>query len=251
MKITVIIPTYNRAGMLGGAIHSLLRQRHEADLDILVIDDASTDGTSALLNTLSATHPQVRVLRHEVNRGPSQARNSGLACLLPDTSLVTFLDSDDLSPVGRFAADLPLLVNDPSVDLTYGRIMLVDAIDPQSLEPTSGARRLELLGIHLSAGLYRRSLIERIGVIDAGLRQAEDTDYLLRIFEANTHFVETTTLCLYYLRHDSNTTNDNAESRRWFAAALLRSMQRRKLNAGLVLRTPRFTVQPLSDQELI
>lgn len=250
MKTTVIIPTFNRAEMLRGAIHSLLRQRQDADLDILVIDDASTDGTAAVLSVMVEAHPEVRVLRHTANLGPSQARNSGLACLLPDTAVVTFLDSDDLSPVGRFAADLPLLLNDPSVDLTYGRMMLVDAIDPQSLAPTPNARRLELLGIHLSAGLYRRCLVERIGAIDVGLKQAEDTDYLLRIFEANTHFVETTTLCLYYLRHGSNTTSDNAEARRWFAAALLRSMQRRRADPAIVIRTPRFMIQPLSVQEI-
>jgi glycosyltransferase involved in cell wall biosynthesis len=251
MKITVIIPTYNRVEMLGRAIQSLLRQRHDVDLDILVIDDASTDGTAELLVTLSATHPAVRVLRQNTNTGPSMARNQGLAALLSDTEVVTFLDSDDLSPPGRFAADLPVLVSDPSVDLTYGKMMLVDAIDPHTLAPPVGARQLELMGIHLSAGLYRRSLIERIGTIDVGLKQAEDTDYLLRIFESDARFAETTTLCLYYLRHGANTTNDNAVARRWFAAALLRSMQRRKRDPGIVLRTPTFMVQPLSDQEFV
>lgn len=249
MKTTVIIPTHNRAPLLGRAIQSLLRQRHDADLDLLVIDDGSTDGTGELLEALSETHPQIRVLSHAANQGPSQARNSGLAALLPETGVVTFLDSDDLSPPGRFASDLPLLINDPSLDLTYGKMMLVDAIDPHALAPTSDARQLELVGIHLSAGLYRRSLVDRIGAMDMGLKQAEDTDYLLRIFETGCRFVETTTLCLYHYRHGSNTTSSNAESRRWFAAALLRSMQRRKLNPGLVLRTPTFVIQPLGDQE--
>lgn len=251
MKTTVIIPTYNRASMLSAAIHSLLRQRQDADLDILVIDDGSTDGTMELLETLSAIHPELRFLRQVTNSGVSQARNQGLAALLPETAVVTFLDSDDLSPPGRFAADLPLLINDPSLDLTYGRMMAVSAVDPHTLAPTPDARRLEGVGIHLSAGLYRRSLLERIGGMNSDLKRAEDTDYLLRIFESDCAFAETSTLCLYYLRHNSNTTHDNAEIRRWFAAALLRSIQRRKLNPAITLRTPAFLFRPLSDQELL
>jgi glycosyltransferase involved in cell wall biosynthesis len=253
MKVTVIIPTYNRAATLSGAIHSLLRQRRDADLDILVIDDGSTDGTAELLQTLAASHPQLRFLKQPTNLGVSQARNRGLAALLPETVVVTFLDSDDLSPPGRFAADLPLLINDPSLDLTYGRMMLVNAsdIDPAALAPTAEARRLELVGISLSAGLFRRSLIERIGNLCIDLIQSEDTDYLLRIFETGCRFTETSTLCLYYLRHDSNTTTTNAEARRWLAAALLRSIQRRKLNPAITLRMPAFLFQPLSDQELL
>lgn len=251
MKTTVIIPTYNRASMLSGAIHSLLRQRQDADLDILVVDDCSTDGTIELLETLSATHPELRFLRQATNSGASQARNRGLAALLPETAIVTFLDSDDLSPPGRFASDLPLLINDPSLDLTYGRMMAVSAIDPQTLAPTSDARRLEGVGIHLSAGLYRRSLLEGIGGMNSDLEPAEDTDYLLRIFESDCAFVETDTLCLYYLRHDSNTTNNNAQIRHWFAAALLRSIQRRKLNPSMTLRTPSFLFRHPSDQAFL
>jgi glycosyltransferase involved in cell wall biosynthesis len=250
MKVTVIIPTYNRAAMLSGAIHSLLRQRRDADLDILVIDDGSTDGTPELLETLSATHPELRFLRQTTNSGVSQARNRGLAALLPETAVVTFLDSDDLSPPARFASDLPLLINDPSLDLTYGKMLIVSAFDPHTLAPTPDARRLKGVGIHLSAGLYRRSLVDQIGTMNAELEPAEDTDYLLRIFESNCTFAETNTLCLYYLRHDSNTTNNTAEIRHSFAAALLRSIQRRKLNPTITLRTPAFLFQPLSDQEL-
>ena len=250
MKTTVIIPTYNRAAMLRGAIHSLLRQRQDADLDLLVIDDGSTDGTAEMLASLSSTHPQLRVIR-QGNSGVSQARNRGLAALLPQTSVVTFLDSDDISPPGRFTADLPLLAKNSSLDLTYGKMIMVSDLDRLTLLPPPGARQLEMVGPHLSAGLFRRSLIERIGKMDTSLKQAEDTDYLLRIFESGCPFTETRTPCIYYLRHNQNLSNDNAEVRRWFAAALLRSMRRRKANPKIVMRTPGFLMQPLRHQELL
>ena len=132
MTTTVIVPTYNRAPLLGRALESLLRQRQDAKLDILVVDDGSEDSTSALLADLGRKHTEIRVVRRD-NGGVAAARNTGLANLLPETAFVTFLDSDDISPMGRFAADLPRFATDPDLDFTYGRMMLVDPIDDDAL----------------------------------------------------------------------------------------------------------------------
>ena len=246
MKITVIIPTYNRVATLPRAIESLLRQGDVADLDILVIDDGSTDATPQVLAALTREHGNLRSVRQD-NTGVAGARNTGLAHLLPQTQLVSFLDSDDVSPPGRFAADLPWLQADAALDLTYGRMSLVDDIEVGTLTPPSHARRVDVVGIHLSAGIFRRRLIDRIGRFDTTLRQAEDTDYLLRIFEADTAFLQTDTLCLYYLRHPGNMTRDIPEATRCFAAAIHKSMQRRRANPSIVLRKPKFVLQPLQE----
>ncbi len=89
-----------------------MRQRHDADLDILVVDDGSEDATSAVLADLGRKHAEIRIIRRE-NGGVTAARNTGLANLLPETDFITFLDSDDVSPTGRFAADLPRFEADP------------------------------------------------------------------------------------------------------------------------------------------
>lgn len=246
MKTTVIMPTYNRASLIGRSIDSLLRQRDDFDLDLLVVDDGSRDDTPAVLDALQREHPAIRVVR-QANAGVAAARNTGLSNLLPDTELVTFLDSDDISPIGRFAADLPRFAADPSLDLTYGRMMLVDRIDDASLVPDCGARTVEIVGIHLSAAIIRRRIIDRVGPFDLEFRQAEDTDFLLRIFESGARFEQTATLCLYYRRHEHNMTRDTETARRSFAAAILKSLRRRKANPGITLAKPRFDVQSLSE----
>lgn len=246
MTTTVIIPTYNRAALLERAVASLLRQRHEADLDILVVDDGSTDDTPALIAALCRDHAGIRTVRRD-NGGVTAARNTGLANLLPGTDFLTFLDSDDVSPAGRFAADLPRFAADPGLDLTYGRMMLVDPIDDAALAPAAGARTVEIVGIHLSAAIFRRRVVDRVGPFDADFRQAEDTDYLLRVFESGATFVQTDTLCLYYRRHEHNMTRDTATARRSFTAAVFKSMQRRRAKPGVALAKPRFDVQALSE----
>lgn len=246
MKITVIIPTYNRVATLPRAIESLLRQGDAADLDILVIDDGSTDATPQVLAALTREHRNVRSVRQD-NTGVAGARNAGLAHLLPQTQLVSFLDSDDVSPPGRFAAELPRFLADAALDLTYGRMVLVDAIEDGTLTPPPQARRVDVVGISLSAGIFRRRLIDRIGRFDTTLRQAEDTDYLLRIFETETAFLQTDTLCVFYLRHPGNMTRDIPEATRSFAAAIHKSMQRRRANPSIVLRKPQFALQPLQE----
>jgi glycosyltransferase involved in cell wall biosynthesis len=91
---SVIIPTHNRCSLVERAIASVLASTMANDVEIIVVDDASTDGT---MKTLQATHQQdpcVRILRSEVNLGPSVGRNRGLAAATGE--LVLFLDSDDM-----------------------------------------------------------------------------------------------------------------------------------------------------------
>ena len=90
-------------------------------------------------------------------------------------------------------------------------------------------------------------MIECVGRFDEDFHQAEDTDYLLRVFESGARFEQTDTLCLYYRRHDHNLTRDTATARRSFAAAILKSMQRRKANIGVSFNKPHFDVQALSE----
>jgi glycosyltransferase involved in cell wall biosynthesis len=246
VKITVIIPTYNRVATLPHAIRSLLKQKADVDLDILVIDDGSIDETPALLAELCQCHNELRVVRQN-NAGIVAARNTGLANLHRDANIVTFLDSDDLSVPNRFAADLPHFTADPALEITYGRMLMVDSLDYENLCPSANSQSVDIVGIQLASAIYRRSLIERIGRFDPDLPQGEDTDYLLRIFEANTNFLQTDTRCVYYLRHPGNISRKGAELRRGFAQAIHKSMLRRKADPSIRLNKPDFEVQALRN----
>lgn len=239
MLVTVIIPTYNRANFISRAVRSLVRQSSDVALDILIIDDGSTDDTKDVLNELVASYDCVRTLWQE-NQGVAAARNLGLQNLHPKTEIVTFLDSDDVSPEGRFAGDMPVLLGDPMLDLTYGRVLRVNQIDDVSLKPTGTALQADIVTVQLSSGLYRRRLLEKTGLFDVKMEQGEDTDYLLRMFEEDAVFKQTDTMTLYYVRHDDNMTNDTKLSERYFARAIFMSVRRRKADPSRVLRAPSF-----------
>lgn len=246
MKITIIIPTYNRADLLGHAIHSILRQKQGLDLDILLVDDGSTDDTAAIAAGLVAHHSEIRLVTRE-NGGVAKARNTGLENLLDETEIITFLDSDDLLAPNRFAADLKHLQEDSDLGLTYGRMLVVGAFDYDALAPAKDAKTIDLVGIHLSSALIRRRVFDRIGGFDQAFEQAEDTDFLFRVFETGTRFWQTETICHYYLRHEDNMTSDAAKARSCFARAVFKSIQRRKRDPNRRLVMPDFKMVQLND----
>lgn len=241
MKTTVIVPVYNRPTSLVLAVKSLVAQADSVDLDILIVDDGSTDETVDVIDKLVRSLLAVRSVQRE-NGGVTLARNTGLDHLLADTEIVTFLDSDDAMAEGRFGPDLALLKANPDIDVTYGNMVTTDHIDPVTLKPSADSLHREITSVHLSCGLFRRRLIDRIGPFDTALKQSEDTDYLLRIFESHTNFIQTPTVCHYYLRHSGNMTKDTEVVRRNFALAIMKSIQRRRADPTLSLNKPSFQI---------
>lgn len=245
MKLTVIVPTYNRLDLLKLAVRSLLEQSSQVDMDILIVDDGSTDGTQSYAQELSEANEVVRVISQQ-NVGVTQARNAGLSNLLPTTELVTFLDSDDVSPIGCLSAQMAEFEKQKDLDLVYGRMLMVDEIDPQTLAPTANAKTLNFRAIQLSCSMMKRSLVEKVGFFDADLVQAEDTDYLLRVFETAPNLAETDVVCLYYRRHADNMTKRLEESRKCFVHALHKSIQRRRKNREIQIVKPNFDLEDLA-----
>ncbi len=93
LPVTVIVTVWNREGSVAAAIDSALAQS-VPEVDVLVVDDASTDGTPGVLARYDG-EPRVRVIRHAQNRGETGAKNTGVAALDERTSAFCFLDSDD------------------------------------------------------------------------------------------------------------------------------------------------------------
>ncbi len=91
MDVSVIVPTRNRGALLAMTLRSALRQQ-DVDFEVIVVDEASTDGTPAMLAAVG--DGRVRVIRHDTPRGLSAARNHGAADARGDW--LAFLDDDDL-----------------------------------------------------------------------------------------------------------------------------------------------------------
>ena len=89
-KVSVVIPTHNRANLVGRAIQSVLDQTYR-DFELIVVDDASTDGTEEVTKALNDN--RIRYIHHMMNRGASGARNTGIENA--NGEYIAFLNDDD------------------------------------------------------------------------------------------------------------------------------------------------------------
>ncbi len=237
MKIAVLVAAYNAAPYVGDALASLLRQRDAAQLDIIVVDDGSTDGTGDVVRRIAAEAGEIRLIATP-NRGVAAARNEALTAVAPDTDLLTVLDADDLSPAGRLARDVACFAADPALDFLYGRMRIFRDLAPDRLAPDPAGRYADVRGVQLGAALMRRTLAAAVGRFDEKLVQGEDTDFLLRLLQRHPKLLLTDEVCVYYRRHDSNITRDRAASAHYFRRAILAHARRQR--AGGAPIPPKF-----------
>jgi glycosyltransferase involved in cell wall biosynthesis len=115
--VSVVIPCYNYGHFLPDAVGSVLDQPG-VDVDVLVVDDASPDGSVEVARKLAAADPRVRVLAHQTNKGHIATYNDGLAEV--DGDYVVLLSADDLLTPGSLARSTALLEAHPEVGLVYG-----------------------------------------------------------------------------------------------------------------------------------
>lgn len=114
LKVTVIIPTFNRSAFIPDAIKSVLDQNYE-NIEIIVVDDGSTDDTQDKLSSWI----KLGVIRYEFqeNRGRSAARNRGIS--LASGDYLAFLDSDDLFEHGKLKTQVDLFSRNPEIGLLH------------------------------------------------------------------------------------------------------------------------------------
>jgi glycosyltransferase involved in cell wall biosynthesis len=231
VSISVIMPARNADRFIGVAIQSLLRERTAVNLDIIVIDDASTDRTRAIVETFAADFPEVRLLGSS-RRGIAAARNVGLDNIRPGCEFVTFLDADDVSYPGRIARQRSLLVSDPTIDVLYGVMEMFTVLDDATLAPASGHPTKMIRGPYLQSAMYRPAVIDKVGRFDESFRQGDDSDFVLRVIEHKFKLVLDDGIAAFYRRHDSNVTLNVEEMRREFMLASLKWAARNRINKG-------------------
>jgi glycosyltransferase involved in cell wall biosynthesis len=114
--ISVIMSVYNGAGCVTSAINSILSQTL-TDFEFIIVNDGSVDGTTEILNAISAQDPRVRVI-HQSNTGITRALNAGLA--QARGSYIARQDADDVSYPDRFARQIDFFLQDPALVLVGG-----------------------------------------------------------------------------------------------------------------------------------
>ncbi|MEM6638936.1 MAG: glycosyltransferase family 2 protein [Pseudomonadota bacterium] len=187
-QVSVIIPAYNREETILRALASAQSQTHE-DLDIIVIDDASTDRTAAIV--LDQDDSRVRLLRHTENQFAAAARNTGMRAATGD--YIAFLDSDDEWHPRKLETQLATLSGrDTSWAAVYcGANLYKDGTTAPEIsipDREGDVLREYVCGdfvIWTPTFLFRRDILQRTGLMDPALQRAEDRDFFFRIL---THF---------------------------------------------------------------
>jgi glycosyltransferase involved in cell wall biosynthesis len=232
--LSVIIPCYNAARFLPEAVASVLSQGYEL-LEILVVDDGSTDATPQVAAGLA---PEVRCLRQE-NRGPSSARNRALREARGE--LIAFLDADDLWPEGRLDLQVGRLLEDPALDVVSGRVRYIQLPGGQIPDLRFEGPDHTLPGIHIGAAVYRRRAFDVVGLFDETLRYSEDHDWFLRAREAVLKILVLAEVTLIYRMHDSNMTRHVPERNLIQALVIHKSLQRRRKKSGIAGNLPSWS----------
>jgi len=217
--VSVIVPVYNGDRFLAEAIDSIRRQDYRP-LEIVVVDDGSTDGTPSVMSRLAGE--EMRYVRQD-NAGTPAARNTGLR--LARGALVGFLDADDLWTDRKLAIQVPRLMEVPAAEIVLGYTEVASLADG---EPSCRVALAPAPLLTLGAALVRRSSFRRAGLFDETLRYCDDVDWFLRAKEAGLSLRIHGDLVQVYRRHDRNLTNRRDLDRRSFVAVLKRSLDRRR-----------------------
>lgn len=181
--LTVVIPTHNRAGLLARAVESV--RQAATDLEIIVVDNASTDHTSQICATL----PDIRYFRLDHNTGEGGARNVGIQ--ESRSEYVAFLDDDDLRLPGSLDRQLQTLRESPQAALVYGPVLIGD----EDCRPTGESYPISCPTGDVFWGLLRFNFIPmpsviarkhhliQTGLFESSLEPARDWDLWLRMAE--------------------------------------------------------------------
>jgi len=182
--VSVIIPTYNRAHLLPRAIRSVLAQTFQ-DFEVIVVDDGSTDDTEAVVR--SFPDPRIIYLRHDMNRGGSAARNTGIRAARGE--YIAFLDSDDEWLREKLERQLEVFQTSELSDLgvvTCGVVRVQNGARSVRL-PQARGRVFDVLlrrraGVWLTSALMVKHTPDRpVNLFDESLQAGQDWDYLLRL----------------------------------------------------------------------
>ena len=222
-EVTVVIPTHNRSDMVGHTIQCALRQ-NDVDLEVVVVDDGSTDQTADVITHLGDA--RIVLVRQDRAEGVSAARNRGIARATGEW--IAFLDDDDLWSPDKLAAQLHAATSLSRCWACTGSVAVNTALDIVAGGPPLSAdamvRQLPLRNV-VPAGasnvIARRSALVAIGGFDVRLRHLADWDVWIRLAELGPPAVVGEPLVAYVL-HPTNASGDAGT----IAAELARIEQR-------------------------
>jgi glycosyltransferase involved in cell wall biosynthesis len=207
--ISVIIPCYNRATLVGETIQNMLDQTLPPD-EIIVVDDGSTDNSADIVSSFGGI---VRLIR-QTNQGPGAARNAGIKAAKGE--FIQLMDSDDLASLNKLEVQMKALQRS-GADFAYcpwaysfienRSIRFMNGIIQTGPVPTSKPLLewfISEWSLVFQNCLFRRSILEKTGLFRTDMMPSEDSEYFTRIFLSGASHVHTPECLVFYREHNHN-----------------------------------------------
>jgi glycosyltransferase involved in cell wall biosynthesis len=187
--VSVVFRAFNCQNYIGQAIDSILAQTFQ-DFEVVIVNDASTDGTGRILQTYAQQDERIRVFISEANQGPVRTMNRGLRHARGQ--FIAVHDADDLSLPHRLETQVDFLRTNPHIALIGGGAYVIDEDGEEFKVNTWPRKEAEQARQHLEQGysfthsslMYRRECIEAIGLYDEFFLSSHDYDVLIRMADA-------------------------------------------------------------------
>lgn len=184
-EVSIIMSVYNGEAYMRQAVESLLAQTYR-EFELLIVDDASTDGTRWILEELAAQDGKIRIITNPTNLGLTRSLN--LALRQTHSDLIARMDADDVALPTRLEKQVAFLDTHPDVSLVGTWYQLIDDdghVIAEKHPPTDDAAILHALPrynpfLHSSV-MVRRTLLDEVNGYDETYRRAQDYDLWLRL----------------------------------------------------------------------
>jgi glycosyltransferase involved in cell wall biosynthesis len=243
--VSIIIPVYNGAPFIAETVKSALGQTC-FDCEIIVVNDGSSDNT---LSVLTQFGDSIKIINIS-NAGVSNARNVGIAAASGE--YVAFLDADDLWQIDKIKKQLAVMKLNPSVgfcccnftvkDHRGGMITHFERLSNNANLLFDEAMSSQTLAVLIKENfvgtasnvMITRKVLEKTGLFDTNLRQAEDYDLWLRC-AFNTDFIVMSEVLLHKTTHETNLTNNLAETLECHESVLNKLMSDPKIKSSAYL----------------
>lgn len=221
-KVSVVLPTYNGAQYLEQSIQSVLSQTHQ-DLELIIVDDCSTDGTSEIIQRFARQDSRVKVIRNAENQKLPRSLNIGFRQASGD--YLTWTSDDNFYQDTAIEVMVQALEQNPEFGMAYCDMACIYEDGIQLRRPHMDIGQLYVEDVIGACFLYRREILETVGEYDPDMALVEDYDYWLRINQQYEilHIPE----CLYHYRFHSGSLTMTRERE---IAAQLHRMRLRQLD---------------------
>ncbi len=223
--LSIVIPVWNGERYIADALESI-RAQNVAPLEIIVVDDGSTDGTRRIVER---NYPECRYLFQD-QAGPAAARNAALA--IARGALIGFLDCDDLLADGALATLCARLAGNGRAEVAMGMVQAFQDESAAHGAPVAVPYAQPIVSYTLGSALVRRELFDRIGAFDSSYRHCEDVDWFMRAQEHGVVFDILDEVVLLYRRHPNNMSRDRVKGALDLTKVLKASLDRRRKLPG-------------------